>query len=222
MKLRKNWVRVIILMIILIATIVYSYFEFEREYWIGDNYSNDILKATASEIEIDESKVNIFFFDVGQGDSTLIISDGKTMLIDAGNDWDGDTITNYLNAIGVTKIDYLVATHAHADHIGGMDTIIRNFEIGRLHMPETDHPTLQVRQFLEAMAEAELQYELLEIGDMIVLGYAYIEVMHVDNTKPSNLNSSSIVLEKRLRTSSIFIYGRCRKRHRIRKRLEFC
>jgi len=84
---------------------------------------------------INEDYLNIFFFDVGQADSTLIMKNGRNMLIDGGNDWDGERLTNYLRSLGVERIDYLVATHLHADHIGGLDTIIENFEIGNVRMP---------------------------------------------------------------------------------------
>ena len=117
------------------------------------------------------------------------------MLIDAANNWNGVQITNYLKSLGVSRIDYLIATHAHADHIGGMDTIINNFEIGTIHMPDTDHPTLQMRQFLEAMLENDLQYELVEIGDIIHLGNTVIEVLFVDNSMPATVNDASIVLQ---------------------------
>ncbi|MCL2354543.1 MAG: hypothetical protein FWC68_01380 [Oscillospiraceae bacterium] len=75
-----------------------------------------------------------------------------------------------------------------------MATIVRNFEIGSIHMPATDHPTAAVRNFLLAMQENNLQYELVEIGDRIVLGDAVCEILFVDNSMPANLNATCIVI----------------------------
>ena len=74
----------------------------------------------------DGSQLTAEFLDVGQGDCSLfILPDGKTLLIDAGNRADGDEIADYLKGKGIGRIDYLIATHPHADHIGGMRAVIK-------------------------------------------------------------------------------------------------
>lgn len=83
-----------------------------------------------------EADCSVHFIDVQQGDSTLIISDGKTILIDAGENDKGKVVVDYLKKLNIKKIDMLVATHPHSDHIGGMDTIINEFEIGKIVMPK--------------------------------------------------------------------------------------
>lgn len=71
-------------------------------------------------ITIDNSKLNIFYFYVGQADCTLIINEGQTMLIDVGDKTDGKLIENCLKQLGIEKIDYLIGTHSDDDHIGRM------------------------------------------------------------------------------------------------------
>ncbi len=88
-----------------------------------------------SQINIDNSKLNIFFFNVGQADSTLVMCEGKTILIDAGNTSDGKEILKFLNAKGIQQIDYLIGTHIHEDHIGGMTDIINDFPVKKVFMP---------------------------------------------------------------------------------------
>ena len=78
---------------------------------------------------VDESKLQIIYFDVGQADCTLIMNNGKTTLIDGGNDSDGDNLVKYIKSQEISRIDTVIATHLHADHIGGLDDIIDNFDI---------------------------------------------------------------------------------------------
>ena len=141
------------------------------------------------------SELEIIFFDVGQADSTLIISGNKTMLIDGGEDESGAFLVKQIQDLGINKIDYLIATHMHADHIGGLDKIVKELEIGDIYMPDTEHPTKQVQEFLQAIDEKNLQYELVEIGKEIMLEEAKCEVMYVDNNLPANLNLASIVIQ---------------------------
>ena len=64
------------------------------------------------------------FIDVGQADAILIYNDENAMLIDAGNNPDGKPLTNYIKSLGIDHLDYVIGTHNHEDHIGGMDDVI--------------------------------------------------------------------------------------------------
>ena len=78
----------------------------------------------------------VHFLDVGQGDSAFIeLPNGKTMLIDTGENYHGEGIISYIERCGYRKIDYLVGTHPHSDHIGSMSYIVRHFNIGSVLMP---------------------------------------------------------------------------------------
>ena len=89
----------------------------------------------------DSGNLKIYFIDVGQADSILIEQNGKFMLIDAGNNDDGDLVVNYLKQKGVTKLDYVIGTHAHEDHIGGMDDVIKNFDEEKILFPKVTATT---------------------------------------------------------------------------------
>ncbi len=82
-------------------------------------------------------KLVVHFIDVGQGDSTFVqFPNGETSLIDGGTRESRDRVVNYLQDLGVERIDYLIATHPHEDHIGGLPEVIRNFSIGQIYMPD--------------------------------------------------------------------------------------
>ena len=139
----------------------------------------------------------IYFLDVGQADSSLILNNGKTMLIDAGNNEDGDLLVQYIKSLGITKIDYLVGTHAHEDHIGGLDDIINAFDIGTVYLPYTTEKTTTTKTFedvLDSLIAKNLSVTTANIGDKFNVGNAECEVMYVDNSEPEDTNDQSICI----------------------------
>ena len=96
---------------------------------------NTTLNASAAEPKVD---VRLHFIDVGQGDSIFIeLPDGKTMLIDGGLEKYGKKVVKYIKNLGYTKIDYMVATHADADHIGGLIKVLEKLDVGVIYRPFT-------------------------------------------------------------------------------------
>ncbi len=155
-----------------------------------------IVESVSKNISIEKGKLNILFFDVGQADSELIIYDNKTMLIDAGNTKDGEKIVNAIKTLGISKLDYVIGTHVHEDHIGGMSFIIDNFEIGEFYLPyNTQTTSSYYKNLLKSLANKNLSINETVIGDKIELSNIICEVMSVRNDEPENANESSIVLE---------------------------
>ena len=171
----------------------------------------NIEEQIVSKIEIDEENLEVFFLDVGQADSTLIIQNGKSMLIDAGNDENGKQVVESIKALGITKLDYIVVTHMHADHMGGMDKIINAFEIDNIYMPQTSHATKEVQELLEAMLNRGVNYESPNIGDTFSLGNANGKIIYADNNEPENLNNSSIIIELTFGTQKYLFMGDAEK-----------
>ncbi|HWQ90021.1 MAG TPA: MBL fold metallo-hydrolase [Desulfitobacteriaceae bacterium] len=100
-----------------------------------------------------KQKLKISYIDVGQADSTLIqIPNGRNVLIDAGNNDDSDKIVTYLKEQGINKLDIVIGTHPHEDHIGALDTVIKTFTIGQIIMPPKDSTTNTYRDVIEAIA----------------------------------------------------------------------
>lgn len=141
----------------------------------------------------DESGSKIYFFDVGQADSILIVNNGQTMLIDAGNNDDGDMLVKNIQTLGISKLDYVVGTHPHEDHIGGLDNVIKAFDIGTIYMPKVQTNTKTFEEVIDAISAKNLKVTTPKIGDKFEVGKAECEVMSIGDDK-SNLNTTSIVI----------------------------
>lgn len=117
----------------------------------------------------DGKTMTVSFLDVGQGDSIFIeLPDGRTMLIDASISEASDTIEGYIKGRGHEKIDYLIATHPHADHIGGMRAIVNAFEIGEVWMPNADSTSATYEKLLTAIDEKGLSIRTAKAGKVIL------------------------------------------------------
>ena len=105
----------------------------------GENFGfrwSKIFKITGLSSEIADGEDFVKFLDVGQGDSILIYSNGQTALIDTGTEESALDICRELNKLDIDKIDVLLETHLHMDHIGGIEKVVSRFEIGNLILPD--------------------------------------------------------------------------------------
>ena len=155
--------------------------------------------------------VVVRYLDVGQADSILVQSEGINMLIDAGTNSSGQTVVKDLENLGVTKIDYLIGTHPHEDHIGGMDDVIKNFDIGIIYMPKIQTNTKTFEDVLDAVSEKGLKITSPQKGDEFAVGGARCEIMTDGIEDTSNLNLSSIVIRMTYGTQSFLFMGDAEK-----------
>lgn len=210
---KKNLtVEIIIGILALIITTIYGYnLENNNE---NTQESQNIETITAKKMQNVEltgaERIKIYFFDVGQADSILLTSNEQTMLIDAGANETGKTLVKNLQNLGVTKIDYLVGTHPHEDHIGGLDDVINNFEIGTIYMPKIQTNTKNFEDVLDAVKNKNLKITAPKVGDTFNVGNINCEIMSCDSKlaeKENNLNLSSIVIRAEFKEQSYLFMG---------------
>ena len=169
--------------------------------FVEDSFGKEI-----KEVESLSDDVKVYFMDVGEADAILINSNGKYVLIDAGNNADGDNLVEYLEEKGVKKLDYVIGTHAHEDHIGGMDNVIRNFKIGTFYMPKTIVPTMTFEDITKALKEKNLKFSIPKVGTTFTVGRSKFEVMYIGND-PEELNNDSIVIKMTYKNISFLFTG---------------
>ena len=126
------------------------------------------------------SQITVITIDVGQGDCVLIQSDTHKILIDAG--WGYDNVADYLADKGISRINKIVATHGHADHIGGLVGVLQRKDVDKVLYNGQTHTTLTFERFVDAIAESEAAYhepsrcESFELGDMT------LEILHPEGS----------------------------------------
>ena len=149
--------------------------------------------------------VTICFFSVGLGDAILIIApDGKTMLIDGGTEDSG--ITGYLRSLGVRRIDVMVATHPHQDHVGGLGKVLSAFPVGWLYTNGYSQDDLSAYvHFREAVAAAGVGETQVARGATIHLGELTFYVLNPVSTANPDSNENSMVLRFSFRKTTVLL-----------------
>lgn len=199
---KKDMEKLIVLVILLLS---YAYTTFintenkNQEGPIKERKTEDVIFA-------DENTLNVYFIDVGQADSILLENKGHYMLIDAGNNEDGPKLVKYFSEFGIKEFDYVVGTHAHEDHIGGMDDIIKNFKIDNFYMPDAITTTKTFEDVLDALEETNVIFQTPKVNQTFNLQDTTITTLSV-TADEKNLNDTSIVLKVKHGTNTFLFMG---------------
>lgn len=173
----------------------------------------DENEAEESKTDLDTSSYpfEIIFYDVGQADCTIIRCNDEWMVVDMGTHDSSSEIVGYLNSVrGVKEIEAVIATHDHADHIGGVGGVFNPFfEINHVYCSMTDSEEEAFPVFKRMVAQKSLQIEVPAVGDTFTLGDAQVAFLGPSDALQGNPNSNnrSLVIKVTYKDVSLLITG---------------
>lgn len=196
---KGNIISAIVAVLIVAAAAVWFYFN-----PVGDNtVKNSGFKLTA--------------VDIGQGDSIFIQCNGKNMLVDSGPVEGEDDLIKFLQSKNIKKLDYVLVTHQHADHIGGMPEVLKNFDVDRFIMYELPEQMVPTSKAYKKLLQSLLDYNITVkaandmVGESFMLGDAKITVLGPIDGDTDNLNNLSVVTRVEYGDTAFILSGDAEK-----------
>lgn len=192
--MKKNNLKKYVILILLLSSFFYTFFSYVQKNFF----------------QVSNHNLRFHFIDVGQGDSSLIITpNGKTILIDAGDEAHAKKVLSYVREQGIEKLDLVIATHPDADHIGGMDKVIKNFDIGVFAMPDVSAKTNQYKQIQRELKAKKMKATRLYQGDEVQIDDDIdFEILSpVKGKKYDDTNEYSIVAKIVYKDTSFILMG---------------
>jgi len=152
------------------------------------------VRGTDTKARAADTYFEVHFLDVGQGDCALVLCDGQAMLIDGGEASESSKVYAYLQNHGVDHLDYIVATHVHSDHVGGLSGALNYASVDHALCPVRDYDSKAFRSFIKYLKKQNISITIPEDGDEFNIGSAKVYVFGPVKDY-DEANDASIVLK---------------------------
>lgn len=208
-KIKKNIKRIFFeILIILLAFLIINNQDKIKNLFNQNNNQNQ-----NDYINTNNDLLKVHYLDVDQGDSIFVeLPNNETMLIDAAESYQSENIINYLKNLNYQKIDYVIGTHPHTDHIGGLKDIINTFEIGKIYMPKVVSTTKTYESLLMAIKDKNLKINTAKAGTSIIdTDTLKINILAPNNNIYTELNNYSVVTKITYGTTKFLFMGDAEK-----------
>ena len=217
---KKALMRLLAILIVFIISYAYNRFFMKGHSNNSKNVNlkDNINNSKFTDVDLNNEDFNILFMYVGQADSTLIKYKNKTMLIDAGNNEDGKNIVKFLKDKGISKLDYIVGTHYDEDHIGGLDDIIENFDIGKFYLSNGGELGPNYYNLEKAAKKKNLAITIPKVSDKIDFADVDMEVMAASKFDGKNDNNASIVIQAKYGSRKYLFMGDLEKQEEAKRK----
>lgn len=176
----------------------------------ADKQADDPISTENPEKDIklpENSNFEVHYIDVGQADAALVLCDDETMLIDGGNVADSSLIVSYLNKRNISHLDYVIGTHAHEDHIGGLSGALSVTSVGKVYAPKTEADSKAYQNFKSKVQAQGLQITNPTPNETFTLGSSSVRILAPISESVSDLNNTSIVLKITYGSTSFLFTG---------------
>lgn len=201
---RRNRGRGLFLSMVLILIFVLVY------HFYGDQIQHQLGISASTGANLSDNEIIVTFLDVGQAESIVIRSNNNAVLIDGGTHAQRNVVMDYLRDAGIRELCYVVATHPHYDHIGGLVTVLRRINTGMVIMPNVTHNTITFENFLSVIEDNRIPITIPTPGDVIRAGIIELTVIAPPDPHPGPaniLNNASVVLRLSHGNSSFLFTG---------------
>lgn len=198
----KNIIKLLIISILSLIILCSCSFD----YSLLEDY---LYKDKNSNFTANSGNLTVHYLDIGQGDSIFLeLPNSQTMLIDCADKNYGQGIVEYINDCGYSQIDYLFATHPHADHIGSMAYVVDNMDVVSIYMPKVTTTTKTYENLLSTISDKGLKIKSATAGMSIIDDNSLtVEVVAPLTIDEDNLNNCSIVLKVTYGNNSFLFTG---------------
>lgn len=206
--MRRLWVLILVVGVLLLGLAGCGDSRSGDKPSVDKSGQEQALPVDSDHITKQGSGLRVHFIDVGQGDSILVITPaGQAMLVDAGESEYGQQVVDYLRAQGVQELAVLVATHPHADHIGGLAAVLGNFKVNRIFAPRVTNNTDQFAGLLTAVKAQGLKINTAQAGVNIPLSGVNAEFIAPLGQSYENLNDYSAVIKLSYNKTAFLLTG---------------
>ena len=173
---------------------------------IQENKSSPVHQPGTSS-SFGNREFEVHFIDVGQADSALILCGGEAMLIDGGTNETGHQVAGYIEEQDIKRLKYMIGTHPHEDHIGGLDTVMDSVTTETLLMPPLEYDSKTYEDVLKVAGENHVLVQNPVPGNTYSLGDAVVTVLAPVRTGYMDTNNYSIVVRIDYRETSFLFTG---------------
>lgn len=173
---------------------------------------SDTAPSNDTNVPINQESLEIYFVDVGQGDGIILkMPNGKFIVVDC-NSGHGDEMAKLLHELNCKEIEAIVLSHPHADHIGGLGYLLKNFPVKSVFDPGYPHTTKMYKRLLLEIEKSNADYFMPTTGDTIAWDTrVQVLVLNASSDKSRHTNNSSIVLLLRYSEWGVILTGDAEK-----------
>ena len=161
-------------------------------------------------LTLDENSIAVYYLDVGQGHSTVIQDGNSAVLIDSGENENAKKIVDFLAEKGISKLEYVIATHYHSDHIGGLSNILQNVECENIYMPLVDDkyaPTSKTYyKLLETIDDKDISVSFVSNNTAFIFGKVTFNII-APVEQLDDMNNMSLIIKAVYGDASFLIAG---------------